>query len=350
MLENLKKLKIGYTPYSSDYSMPSDRRRFVGYARHRGLNIETADINQDYDIVFLTYHGDLHKWIEKKKQGKDTFKLIFELQDFYFAEPFTFKSLFRGFAKYITGTSSKFYFDYKKLLQEACIVADVVVCTTEEQKKIIATFNPNVHICLDYFEDEIQEIKADYSQKSNKLKLVWEGQSLTLFNLLVLKDTLNALKDEVELHIVTDPYIFRYANKYGKQASADILKDITCDKYFYDWQKETFNQHIIDCDLAIIPIDTDNGLQNGKPENKLILFWLMGMPVLTSATPAYKRIMFKANINLDIDNLDTWKHKILEYKKKQIDQRALLGNRCFKFSKENYNKEYITFMWDRTLS
>jgi hypothetical protein len=60
MLENLKKLKIGYTPYSSDYSMPSDRRRFVGYARHRGLNIETADINQDYDIVFLTYHGDLH--------------------------------------------------------------------------------------------------------------------------------------------------------------------------------------------------------------------------------------------------------------------------------------------------
>jgi hypothetical protein len=349
MSENLKDLKIGYTPYSKDFSRPGDRRRFVGYARHRGLNIEIADINQDYDIVFLTYHGDIHKWIEKKKKGQHRFKLIFEIQDHYFAEQTSFKTHLRGFIKYIAGTSSKLYLDFKDLLKEACAIADAVVCTTEEQRNSILPYNKNVHICLDYFEDEIQTIKTDYALRGKKLKLVWEGLGLTVFNLLSIKDTLNTLKDEVELHIVTDPYTYKYANKYIKLETAAILKDIQCDKYFYDWDKSTFNQHIINCDLAIIPIYTDNGLQNGKPENKLILFWLMGMPVLTSSTPAYKRIMEKSDVHFDIKHLEDWYTRIMRYKKLKDSNREKVGQRSLKFAKLNYGREAIGKMWDKAI-
>ena len=342
-----KTLKVGYTAYSDDYSMPSDRRRFVGYAKHRGINIEKADLGKNYDIVFLTYVGDLPKWIEKKKREKDKFKLIFELQDFYLAEPFSFKSVFRGLAKYLTGGSSKLYLNYKELLKEACSVADAVVCTSEEQKKAISVFNSNVHICLDYFEDEIQTIKSDFSSKSEKLKLVWEGQAGTLANLLAIKDVLNNLKDEVELHVITDLNYYKYANKYGKADSTTILKKIKCDKYFYNWEKETFNKHITDCDLAIIPIHIANGLQNGKPENKLILFWLMGMPVLTSSTPAYYRIMQQSGINLNINSGQDWYGEIMQYKNLEEQDRVLLGMQCFEFAKQHYGREQIGGMWDR---
>lgn len=345
-----KTLKVGYTAYSDDYSMPSDRRRFVGYAKHRGIDIEKADLGKNYDIVFLTYVGDLTRWIEKKKREKDKFKLIFELQDSYFAEPFSFKSVFRGIAKYLTGGSSKLYLNYKDLLKEACSVADAVVCTSEEQKKVISEFNSNVHICLDYFEDEIQTIKSDYANKNEKLKLVWEGQAGTLANLLAIKDVLNDLKDTVELHVITDLNYYKYANKYGKADSTTILKKIKCDKYFYNWDKGSFNKHIIDCDLAIIPINTADGLHNGKPENKLILFWLMAMPVLTSSTPAYQRIMEQSGVNLNMDSTQDWYKEIMRYKTLKEQDKVLLGTQCFEFAKQHYAREQIGGMWDRVIA
>ena len=43
------------------------------------------------------------------------------------------------------------------------------------------------------------------------------------------------------------------------------------------------------CDLAVIPLPLDRPLERNKPETKLISFWRMGLPVVTSATPAYVR-------------------------------------------------------------
>jgi hypothetical protein len=343
-------LKIGYTPYSDDYSMPSDRRRFVGYTKHRGIAIEKAELDKDYDIVFLTYVGDVHGWIQKKKRNPDKFKLIFELQDSYLVEPLSVKTIFRGIGKYITGTSGKLYWNYKDLLIEACKVADAVVCTSQENKDLISQYNPNAHICLDYFEDEIQTFKTDYTHKTKKLKLVWEGQAFTLYNLLVLKEVLNDLKEEVELHVITDLNYYKYANKYGKTDSTTILRKIKCDKYFYDWEKTFFNKQIIDCDLAIIPIKMEDDLQKGKPENKLILFWLMGMPVLTSSTPAYKRIMEKSGVNLDIQTTADWYKAIRCYKNLDLEGRVLLGVQGFDFAKQHYGREQIGGMWDSVVN
>ena len=43
----------------------------------------------------------------------------------------------------------------------------------------------------------------------------------------------------------------------------------------------------------------------GKPENKLLLFWRMGMPVVTSASPAYVRAM-SASLNLTAQDETDW--------------------------------------------
>jgi hypothetical protein len=41
----------------------------------------------------------------------------------------------------------------------------------------------------------------------------------------------------------------------------------------------------------LIPIDLDDPFVRGKPENKLLLLWRMGMPAVVAATPAYLRAM-----------------------------------------------------------
>ena len=57
------------------------------------------------------------------------------------------------------------------------------------------------------------------------------------------------------------------------------------------WDESTCSDIIRNCDLAVIPIDLSDPFAFGKPENKLLLFWGMGMPVVTSAIPAYVRAM-----------------------------------------------------------
>ena len=54
MTDALKRLRYGYVPYSSSLEMPGDRRRFVHYARRRGLDFEIADPSRAYDAVVLS--------------------------------------------------------------------------------------------------------------------------------------------------------------------------------------------------------------------------------------------------------------------------------------------------------
>jgi glycosyltransferase involved in cell wall biosynthesis len=59
----------------------------------------------------------------------------------------------------------------------------------------------------------------------------------------------------------------------------------------HPWQEAAWASTIGACDVAVIPIDLGDPMTVGKPENKLLLFWRIGMPVVTSATPAYRRAM-----------------------------------------------------------
>jgi glycosyltransferase involved in cell wall biosynthesis len=73
--------------------------------------------------------------------------------------------------------------------------------------------------------------------------------------------------------------------------SLDLAKKIFDSVRLHPWDEKTCAQVIPACDLAVIPIDLSDSLVTGKPENKLLLLWRLGMPVVTSATPAYKRAM-----------------------------------------------------------
>lgn len=338
---------VGYGPYSSDFEVPGDRRRFVNYARAKGIQFEIADIEKDYDVVYITMNADLPAWIARKKKQKDKLVLIFELIDSYLVENERINSRLRGFVRYINGSFSKPVFNFKKTLKEICRLSDGVVCSTEEQKSIITTLNPNVHISPDIFENDISNIKTDY-REDGKLKLVWEGQPYTLKNLLIIKDVLNEISEKIELHIVTDRYYFRYNKKYIREKTLDILNPLRCEIVFHEWKKETFSKIITSCDLALIPIGLKNPFQRGKPENKLILFWQMGLPVIATSTPAYSRVMNKSDVNMHCKNDDTqWKELIMNFSKLSKLEKEVLAKKSLDFAIENYQAKVLYKKWDK---
>jgi hypothetical protein len=341
----LSDARIGYAGYSRDLHAPGDRRRLAAYARIKGLKLEFAELTQPYDLAYVTYSSDLPGWIARKRREGDRLKMVFELIDAYFTETGWPRRLLKGAGRFALGTDSRLSLDLRRTLISVCEAADAVICSTEEQRDTISRYNPKVFMSFDHSEEELGSPKADYA-RSGKLRIVWEGQSTTLPNLQVIREPLNDLKDKLELHIVTDPIIHRYFGRFGSYPAMDALKGIECDKHFHCWEQAVFSRNIIACDLAVIPIDRTNALWWGKPENKLVLLWNLGMPVLTSATPVYRRVMDVAGIDMSCASLAEWGAQLEKLSGMSAAELGAIGSRCREYASATYSRAEFTARFD----
>jgi hypothetical protein len=257
--------------------------------------------------------------------------------------------LLKGTGRRLIGRDSRLSPDLRQTLIDACRAADAVICSTEEQRETIRRFNPNVHLSFDYFGDELGAAKTDYS-RPGKLRVVWEGQSTTVPNLQVIAQVLNGLKDSVELHVVTDPLVHRFFGRFGAYPAMRALDGIECDKHFYPWHRATFSQLLTACDVAVIPIERANALWWGKPENKLVLLWQLGMPVLTSATSVYRRVMEAARVDMACDGLDDWQRNLERLLTAAPEDLARVGDQCRRYAEKAYSKAAFVARFDEALA
>lgn len=345
----LRDARIGYAGYSRDFSVPGDRRRFAAYARLRGIPIEYAELQRQYDLAYVTYSSDLPGWIARKSRDGDQLKLVFELIDSYFTETSLARRLLKGSARYALGTDSRLSSDLRRTLIRACETADAVICSTDEQRRTIRRLNPNVFISFDHFVGELGPPKVNYG-RIGKLKIVWEGQSTTLPNLQVIREPLNDLRDRLELHVVTDPVIHRFFGRFGPYLAMDALDGIECEKHFHRWDRATFSRDIASCDVAVIPIERSNALWWGKPENKLVLLWQLGMPVLTTATPVYQRVMEAAGLDMSCTRTAEWGvqlEKLLDAKPAELEE---VGRRGRAYAERAYSEAEFLRRFDQAFA
>jgi hypothetical protein len=282
---------IGYVPLSPDFQQPGDRRRFVGYAKRRNLRFEIASPGRKYDVVVLSQSADISVW-STYPHGK----IIYDLVDSYLAVPrWHPKQLLRGSAKYLVGQFQHLRVDYKGAIEQMCSRADAVVCTTAEQRRDISRHCQNVHIALDLHSSVTNLPKTSY-QTSTPIRIVWEGLGVNVPQLYLLTDLLKTLASSFTfmLVLVTDTHYYRWLNRIGRVEALDVAKRIHQPVSVEAWAEDTCAEIITGCDIAVIPLDLRNPLVAGKPENKLLLMWRMGMPVVCSATPAYQRAMLAA--------------------------------------------------------
>lgn len=343
---NLRDARIGYGGYSRDFSAPGDRRRFAAYARLKDLPFEPAAIGRPLDLAYVTYSADLPGWVARKRKDGNRLKLVFELVDAYFSETGIRRRFLKGTARRLLGTDSILSPDLRRTLIRACEAADAVVCSTEEQRDVIRQFNPNVFLSFDHFQDEIGPPKSSY-ERSGKLKLVWEGQSTTLPNLRVIREPINALADKVELHVVTDPIVYRYFARFAGYSALRLLQDFDCDVHFHPWDRSTFAGLVKAADLALIPIDRHNALWWGKPENKLAMLWQMGLPALTSATPAYVRAMSASGLGMTCSSLGDWHAALEHFAVLSSSEFERIGGQGKAYAKTAYSTQAFVGCFDR---
>lgn len=302
-LQDFSNARIGYVPYSNALDRPGDRRRFAYYASKRGIGFEIADPAKEYDLVILSARADISVWSRYPKA-----KLVYDLIDSYLAIPRTdLKGRLRGLFKFLSRQSRYLQLDHWKAIGGMCARADAVVCSTQEQRHDILKFCPNVHIILDAHMGVTRTVKTDYSA-GRSFRLVWEGLPQTLGSLELIRSVLDQLRCRypIEMHVVTDREYFRYMGKYGKTSTLEMAQRILPDVRFHEWKEADCADIICSCDLAIIPLSLVDPFAAGKPENKLLLFWRMAMPVVTSASPAYVRAMQAAAMDLAAKDETDW--------------------------------------------
>ena len=342
---DISNLNIGYTPYSDNLEQPGDKRGFVYYAKQKKIAFEIADPNKKFDLTYVNYGADLSVWCD---YPKDSTKIIFELQDSYLgiSTP-SLRGLFRGVAKYITGQHKYLLFNHRKTIELMCKRADAVVCSTIEQKKYIETLCSNTHVILD-FKSMFRRLKRNYAI-NKEINIVWEGMPDNIKSFSVIKNVLSVLNKryKVNLHMITSLEYGKFMGKYIKQYSINDARKILDINaiYLYEWNEHTCSQIAGACDLAVIPNNKYDPMDWGKPENKLLIFWLMGLPTITSATPAHLRTMAKAELSMTCSSEEQW-IELLEYYIKNLDDRELVANKGFAFASSVNNDKVIMSQWD----
>jgi glycosyltransferase involved in cell wall biosynthesis len=339
---DVKQLRIGYVPMSKSLDSPGDRRRFVAYARARNLTFELATIDGCYDVVILSQKADISDWCDYPHG-----KIVYDFVDSYLAIPrANIKQCLRGFVWFLIGRHRRLRLDYRSALQNMCARADAVICTTDEQKALIIPYSDNVHLALDCHDTVVKKVKENYSC-DNVFNLVWEGLPSNISQLKEIRNALQIInkRRRINLHVITDleqPKIFGV----GSIKSIDLTRQFFDEVVFHPWDEATCSEIICNCDLAIIPINLNDPFVRGKPENKLLLFWRIGAPVLTSATPAYIRAMKNAGLDgLVCVNTTDWVNMIARMMNSESFRRES-GERGRRYTEKYQSKNIFIEKWD----
>ena len=337
-----KELKIGYVPYLPDLSQPGDRRRFPLFAKRQDVKFEIAQFDKKYEIILLTATANLSKWLNYKKRNPGT-KFIFELVDSLIFPSVLFDTLFKGVGKFLLHRESELYLNYKNLLVEWIKAADLVICSNYELIKNVKMWNCNVLLTLDYLENEYQHTKTDYSI-NGKMKLLWEGQGVVLPQFLFFKEMLQEISSFCELHIITTEKYPLFGNLIHRDVEK-MLKRLPIETTFHKWDIDKNREIFSYCDCGIIPISPRNKLAWYKPANKLISFWLSGIPAVVSNTPAYSELMNNADSYLYCSNINEWVSKLKMIKSLTEEERRGIAMKNLAYASKNFSNEIIDITW-----
>ena len=154
-----------------------------------------------------------------------------------------------------------------------------------------------------------QEQKNIYKEN---LDLFWEGKIYNMKDLKILNKLSIHLKKKIHVHILTDQEIEIIPNLYRLKAK-NIAKLFDFKHTIYQWSKKNVYTISNYCNLGIIPLITTNKVSLNKPENKLILMWNLGLPVITSHTPAYFKAMKNLTYKRICKDINDWESELEEF-------------------------------------
>ena len=162
----------------------------------------------------------------------------------------------------------------------------------------------------------------------------------------MLNDVFKRLACPIELYIITD-VVASFYNKLYKVKTKKLLKNLKCNYVLIPWDQVKISEVVAGCDLAIIPIMKNDIFALNKPENKLLFFWEMGIPVITTDTPAYLRVMDQAGLDYCCATTEDWVGKIERFVGLDRYARKELVEKTNDYINRFHSKEIILNKWDQ---
>jgi hypothetical protein len=343
----VRKLRIGYWPLSESLHAAGDRRRLCFWANARGHEI-VQNLNENVDVIVASENSDFNSLYFNQKSPP----IVFDLVDAYLSPLNPYDDYLRGLAKRFSGQISGPIKPFSEHVKHFCELSSAVICSSPEQKKLIAQHNVNAHVILDSHDEFlfIDPPKPE-SQKKRKQKIIWEGQPATIRGTKGIHSVLSALTktNDLEFDFVTDEFYFRLLNKYMQRSTLKTLKNdlhlIADHVNLVPWSASNLVASAQKSTVAMVPIDLTIPMQRLKPENRLLIMWRLGLPCLTSPSPAYVRVANHAGVNAICNNLDEWNRNLLQILEdpEYAYNQTLAGQ---SYLRENHSQNLLLQKWD----
>ena len=342
----MKTLRIGYVPNSKKLDAPGDRRRIVFWAKARGHEIVT-NLDDKFDVLVLSERSDLGFFVNRKIKAP----IIFDLVDGYLARESLAKDWFRGTSKVVTRQLSGLPRPFTQFVQDMCITASAVICSSPEQSELISKHSKNVHVILDSH-DEIPwlEFQGNGDKFKTNRNLLWEGLPVTLGGIKNLSQPLIHENREygTGIKFVTDQEYYRLLGQYFPASTGKLLSNLlgpmSRDTELISWNVENLVSSAKLSRAAIIPVMLSNKLQYFKPENRLLIMWKLALPTIVSATPSYRRVSNISGSDIVSKDNSEWAEKLTLLHNQ--DYAEDLVRRGQDYLKTNHTKEILLLKWD----
>jgi hypothetical protein len=339
------KLNVCYLPYDSSLKTAGDRRRFVYFANYKKIKFRTKIKNDKCELLYITYGQNLSEIFIFIKKNPNV-KLIFEMVDANLSEV-KLINIAKGIGRYLLGKESKIYRDYTNPLIRLIKKSHAVVCGSNSQAKILKKYNINSFIASDFFDDEIKfKKKKWFLHKQKVIRLFWEGMVYNLKHLIIFNQIFKYLDFKIHVVIVTNLKISLFYSMLGYNVKK-VVNNFKFSFELYEWNKVEISKIAISCDIGIIPLDLNNLKARYKPDNKLIFMWKTGLPVVASATPAYKDVMKLARVRMYANDINDWISILNNFYKLKNNKLDDYKSRIDKLVKKNYSKKKLVNSWSK---
>ena len=345
-MDNFLDMRVGWV-VGRYMNHPAVRWRFGAYAKLRGIVPVEAPPQGSYDLVWLSQAADYTRWSKYPRSGA---KLIVDLCDDYLSESaFTPKDTARELGKFIFRQHANLRFSFYRVVEAMCRRADAVVVGSDIQMEHVKPFCSQVVKILDIHTDSLGPRKSDY-RSGEIFNIGWEGFPAPE-NLATIMPMLCRLgeKHKLALHIVTAPKQYRLRNHFGRDVRRALEKVCRGVRfYLYDWHSAMVSRILTGCDLAIIPLDMTDKFNLGKPANKLVFFWQLGVPVIASALQSYITEMEECGTVMYCRNQTEWYDMLERYFGSESARREA-ADRAAKYVDNKYSESRITGEWDKLI-
>jgi hypothetical protein len=346
----MSKLKIGYWPLSSNLQSAGDRRRVIFWAQARGHEVVT-DLNRRVDVIIASEKSDFASpiFIDSKAP------IIFDLIDAYLSPLNPIDDIARGLVKKVASQLSGRIKPFSSHVQDFCQISNAVICSSVEQELLIKQYNSNTHVILDSHE-EIPIVTAKHNADKFHInrRILWEGQPATIRGVQQVSSALTELTrtNSVQFDFVTDQSYFQFLGKYLKRSTLRLLEADLSSVFDRVSITPWTTANLVNCaeksDIAMIPIDLSVPMQRLKPENRLLIMWRLGLPCLTSASPAYTRVAIKAGTKTVCVTPNNW----LENFKSLLENPSFAHEEVLRgqnYLHENHTSVILLNKWDRVI-